>query len=409
MLRLVGFTSALVLASALVACDPVPPRPTTPVAPAPDPALATRIDAAIDRMIADQHVVGVVVLVARDGELFYHRAAGFADREARRPMREDTVFRLASMTKPIVSAAAMALVDQGKLSLADPVTKWLPDFRPKLADGSEPALTVRHLITHTSGLTYKFLEAAGGPYHAAEVSDGLGEPGLAADVNLRRLASVPLLFAPGTSWQYGLSIDVLGEVVARAGGASLPALVKHLVTAPLKMTDTTFVVIDRDRIAWPYGEGKPPARMTEPYDVKMGDAGSVRFSPVRIFDSGSFPSGGAGMAGTAADYMKFLEAIRKGGAPILRADSARAMVENQIGELNAPFLNAGNRFGFGFGVTVDPKAAGRPAGTGTFSWGGIYGTTFWVDPGAKLTVVIFTNVAGDTPLVGDIEKAIYAR
>jgi CubicO group peptidase (beta-lactamase class C family) len=397
----------ILIAACIIASACGSARPTTPAISV-DPALAKRLDAVIDRVIAEAHVVGAVVLVARDGKLVYHRAAGLADREANRPVREDTVFRLASMTKPIVSVAALALVDQGKLSLDDPVTKWLPEFRPKLADGSEPAITVRHLITHTSGLTYKFLEPADGPYHKAEVSDGLAEPGLAADVNLRRLTSVPLLHPPGSQWQYSLSIDVLGEVVARAGGGSLPEVVKRVVTGPLEMTDTTFSVTDRERIAWPYGDGKPPARMTEPYDMSLGGMAEIRFAPERIFDARSFPSGGAGMAGTASDYVRFLEAMRTGGAPILRPESARAAVQNQIGALDVPFLGTGTRFGFGFGVVVDPTAAKRPAGPGSYGWGGVYGTNFWVDPEARLSVVIFTNVAGETPLSNEIEQAIYA-
>jgi CubicO group peptidase (beta-lactamase class C family) len=399
------FRPVLLACALATACASTPP-PSRPVATAQDAALAKRIDTAIERAIAEQQVVGMVVLIARDGEIVYHRAAGFADREAKRGVREDTVFRLASMSKPIVSATALALVDQGKLSLDDPVAKWLPEFRPHLADGSEPTITVRHLITHTSGLTYKFLEPADGPYHKADVSDGLGEPGLAMDVNLRRLASAPLLHAPGTAWQYSLSIDVLGAVVARAGGASLPDVVARLVTGPLKMTDTTFTPTDRDRVAWPYAAGKPPVRMTEPYDLSMGPMGTLRFSPARIFDPASFPSGGAGMAGTASDYLKFTEAIRRGGAPILKPETARAMAQNQIGNLDVPFLGPGGRFGFGFGIAGEPKPGGRLGGS--FGWGGAYGTGFWADPTSRLSVVIFTNVAGDTPVGDQIEQAIYA-
>lgn len=374
----------------------------------PDPVLGMHIDAVIEHAIAEQQLVGVVVLIARDGKIVYARAAGFADREANVAMREDTVFRIASMTKPIVSVAALALVDQGQLSLDDPVTKWLPGFRPRLADGREPAITVRHLLTHTSGLSYKFLEPPGGPYHKAEVSEGLAEPGLAADVNLRRLASVPLLYEPGTRWGYSLSIDVLGEVVARAGGATLPDLVSQLVTRPLAMTDTGFVVTDRARIAWPYAAGEPPVRMTEPYDLR---AMNVRFSPERIFDPASFPSGGAGLAGTALDYLRFTEALRTGAAEILNPESARSMTENQIGQIGegeVPFLGPGGRFGFGVAVIVDSAAAKTPRGRGAFGWSGIYGTTFWVDPQARLSVVALTNVAGDTPFEADLGEAIYA-
>jgi CubicO group peptidase (beta-lactamase class C family) len=146
--------------------------------------------------------------------------------------------------------------------------------------------------------------------------------------------------------------------------------------------------------------------MTEPYDM-TGMGMTVRFSPARIFDPASFPSGGAGMAGTARDYLRFLEALRTGGAPILKPETARSLNENQIGEREVPFLGPGGRFGFGVGVIVDPAAAKTPKGPGTFGWGGIYGTAFWVDPQARLSVVILTNVAGDTPVERDLERAIY--
>ncbi len=398
--------TALVVAALAVACSS-PRSPMVAVPAAADPVLGKRVDAVLDRALAEQQVVGAVVVIARDGKIVYSRAAGFADREAKLPVRDDTQFRLASMTKPIVSVAALALVDQGKLSLDDPVTKWLPDFRPRLADGREPVITVRHLLTHTSGLGYKFLEPADGPYHKAEVSDGLAEPGLAADVNLRRLASVPLLHEPGTTWNYSLSIDVLGEVIARAGGDTLPAVVQQLVTRPLSMPDTVFVVTERARLAWPYAGGTPPVRMTEPYDMSMMGI-SARLSPARIFDPASFPSGGAGLAGTARDYLRFVEALRTGGAPILKPETARSLSEDQLGERPASFLGPGTRFGFGVGVVVDPAAAKTRRGRGSFGWAGIYGTGFWVDPQARLSVVILTNVAGDMAFAKDLEQTIYA-
>jgi len=397
---------ALALATAGAACSSGPAPVPTPPADATDPALAKRIDPVLDRAIAAQKLVGAVVLVARDGKVVYARAAGLADREAKQAVREDTQFRLASMTKPIVSIAALALVDHGKLSLEDPVTKYLPDFRPKLADGREPTITVRQLITHTSGLTYKFLEPADGPYHKAQVSDGIAEPGLSAAENLRRLASVPLVAEPGTAWGYSLSIDVLGEVVARAGGDTLPKVVEQLVTRPLGMTATVFTPTDRERVAWPYAAGEPPARMTEPYEATQMGA-TVKFSPARAFDPASYPSGGAGMTGTARDYLHFLEALRTGGAPILRPESAHSINENQLGTASGAALGPGNGFGFGFGVLLDPAAAKSPRGKGSFGWGGIYGTGFWVDPQAKLSVVIMTNVAGQG-IESELEQAIYA-
>jgi CubicO group peptidase (beta-lactamase class C family) len=193
-------------------------------------------------------------------------------------------------------------------------------------------------------------------------------------------------------------------VIARAGGSPLPVLVQQIVTQPLAMTDTSFVVTDRERLASPYATSKPaPVRMTEPFDLPP--KGSVRFSPARIFDPASFPSGGAGLAGTARDYLLFAEALRTGGAPMVKPETARAMTENQIGTIHA---GDGEIIGFGLGVVSDPVAARTVRSRGSFGWGGIYGTGFWVDPGARMSVVILTNVAGGTPLEGELEAAIYA-
>jgi CubicO group peptidase (beta-lactamase class C family) len=409
--------------AALVACGPGEPPAAgpRPVAGEPVPAtrkppalvtaldaeLAAKLDGAIDAW-ASKDGVGAVVMIARDGKLVYQHAAGFADREAKVAMRTDTQFRLASMTKPIVSAAALALVDQRVLSLDDPVTRWLPQFRPKLADGREPVITVRHLITHTSGLGYSFLEENDGPLHKAGVSDGLAEPGRAMDENLARLASVPLLYEPGTKWRYSLATDVLGAVIAKAGGAALPEVVRRLITQPLGMTDTAFAVTDRERLAWPYAADKDKriVRMTDTYDRTGGSGRTVRFSPARIFDTRSFPSGGAGLAGTARDYLVFCEALRSGGANILRPDTVRAMTENQVGTLTG---DPGEGFGYGVGVVVDPVAAKSARGKGTYTWAGIYGTSFWIDPEARLSVVILTNVAAGPSPEDAVEKALYGH
>jgi CubicO group peptidase (beta-lactamase class C family) len=403
-------TAVALAAVALAAACGSSRAPAPPVAmpAAPDPALARRVDAVIDEALAAQQLVGAVVLVARDGKLVYARAVGLADREAKQAVREDTLFRIASMTKPIVSVAALALIDQGKLSLDEPITKWLPDFRPKLHDGREPVITVRHLLTHTSGLGYRFLQPSDGIYHEAGISDGLAEPGMSADENLRRLAAVPLLAEPGTTWMYSVSVDVLGEVIARAAGAPLPEVVRQLVTKPLGMTDTTFVVTDRARLATPYAAGDPPVRMTEPYDLPIMEEMTARLSPARIFDPTSFPSGGGGLASTARDYLRFAEALRTGGAPLLRPETARAMRENQLGDRPVSFLGRGYGFGFGVGVMVDPAAARSPRSRGAFGWSGAYGTGFWVDPEARLSAVVLTNLAGDTPFPAEVEAAIYA-
>lgn len=368
-----------------------------------------RIDDAIDRAIAEKRIVGAVVLVSHDGKLVYQRAAGLADRDSKRPMQIDTVFRLASVSKPVVSAAALALVDQGKLSLDDPVTKWLPDFRPKLASGTAPTITVRQLLTHTSGLSYKFAEKTGTAYYQAGVSDGFDELRVSLDENLRRLASVPLFNKPGEAFRYSLSIDVLGAVVEKAAGKPLQQAVAELVTQPLNMRDTAFSAKDPARLAVPYHDAKPaPEPMSEPYSMPFAEGGRMTYSPSRALDAKAYPSGGAGMVGTAPDIMRLLEAVRAGGKPILTGATAASMMRNQIGALGGP--GPGVAFGFGGAVVVDPSAAQTPQSAGTWQWGGVYGHSWFVDPEKKLTVVALT----DTALEGmwgkfttDVRDAVY--
>jgi len=356
-------------------------------------ALKQKIDAVIDQAIAEDRVVGAVVLVAQDGKLVYERAAGFADKESRKPMQRGSLFRLSSVSKPIVTVAALALVDRKKLSLDDPVTKWLPDFKPKLADGTTPTITVRQLLTHTAGLDYKFEEKVDGPYYKAQISDGFDDVKIGLAEEMRRLASVPLLNAPGSQWRYSLSIDVLGAVIERAAGQPLGTAVANLVTKPLGMTGTSFW-IDRaqaDRLATPYVNAQSgTARMADPQKIPIG-LGVLVYSPSRAFDSKAHASGGAGMIASAPDVLRLLEAMRKGGAPVLEKSTADAMFRNQIGGI--PGQDPGAGFGFGGALVVDPAAAKTPQSAGTLYWGGVYGHSWFVDPARKITVVALTNTA----------------
>jgi CubicO group peptidase (beta-lactamase class C family) len=359
-------------------------------------ALQTRMDTVIDDAINANRIVGAVVLISLDGSIVYHRPAGFADREEGRPMTKNQVFRFASLTKPLVSAATLALVERGVLRLDESIGVWLPEFRPKLSDGREPTVTIRHLLTHTAGFSYAFDELEDGPYHQANVSDGLDQPGLSFSENLRRIASVPLRFEPGASWAYSVATDVLGEIVARAREKSLPAVMRELITEPLEMRSTGFSPpADLSLLATPYADGSPkPVRMGEPHTVPTGPRTSICFSPSRVLNERSFPSGGGGMVGTGEDFLRFLEAIRLGGHPILSTDSVRMMTQNQIGSLwvlrgDEP----GRKFGFGAAVLEDPGAAGSPQSRGTISWGGAWGHHWFVDLAKNLTVISLTNTA----------------
>jgi CubicO group peptidase (beta-lactamase class C family) len=374
-------------------------------------AIAAGLDRVIGGAVDEGIIVGTVVVIVQNGKVLYRRAAGYADREARLPMREDAIFRLASVTKPIVSVAALTLVEDGMLGLEEDIARYLPRFRPRLANGGRAGITVRHLLTHTAGLSYGFFQTDDGPYARAGVSDGLDQPGLSIEENLQRIASVPLAHHPGEAWAYSVATDVVGAVIAKIAGMSLPALVQQRITGPLGMTDTGFAEKDRKRLSAAYADaGAYPARMDGPSVVPFGP-GAIRFASDRIFDRNSYPSGGAGMAGTADDFATFLEALRLGGHPVLRAETVRMLTTNAVGDLEVTALGAGWGFGLGFGVLKDPVAAMTPQSAGTWHWGGAYGHSWFVDPVHELVVVAMTNtaIAGMVgPYPTAIRDAVYA-
>jgi CubicO group peptidase (beta-lactamase class C family) len=368
----------------------------------------------ITQAIAEQRLVGAVVLIAHRGQLVFRHAAGMADREAARPMTEDAVFRLASLTKPVVSAAMLALADGGRLSLDDAVTRWLPEFRPRLPHGQAPEIRLRHLLTHTAGLSYGFLEPPGSAFHEVRVSDGIDQPGLSLQENLQRLARVPLAFRPGEGWRYSLGLDVLGGVLEAATAQALPEVVHQLIGEPLGWRDTGFTVRGADRLATPYADDTPaPRRMRDP-DALAGDPAYpqmlTRFAPSRVFDRASYPSGGAGMVGTAQEMLAFFEALRTDDGSVLSPASSRAMRQNQTGDLPIDLQGPGWGFGYGGAVLLDPATAQAPHSAGAWQWGGVYGHCWLVDAAEELTMVTLTNTAiagmmGRFP--DDLRAAIY--
>lgn len=381
----------------------------TGVAPA---QLSTRIQAAVQRALDERRLVGAVVLVARDGALIHRQAAGWADRESGRTMAADAVFRLASVSKPIVSTAALVLVAQGRLSLDDSLERWLPEFRPLLPDGQPARIAVRQLLSHTAGLGYRFFEAdANGPYARAGVSDGMDASGISLAENLRRIASVPLLYEPGTGWGYSLATDVLGALIERVQGEPLDAAVRQLVTGPLGMADTGFIARDAQRVATAYVNDTPQphplaeGEIVSPFEGAVG----IPYSPARIFDPQAFPSGGAGMAGTAEDFLRLLEALRQGGGAILPDELIAEMARDRAENLELP--NApGCGFGLGFSVLRDRTLAASPESEGTWRWGGAYGHSWFVDRARGLSIVAFTNTLYEGMsgrFVGDLRDAVY--
>ncbi len=372
--------------------------------------LRSRLDATLDTALAAERLVGGVVLVSVDGELAYERAFGMRDREAGVPMTRDTVFRLASVTKVFVTVAAMRLVEEGVVGLDEPMSHWLPRFRPALPDGTAPDISLRHLLTHTSGLGYGFAQKPGHAYHALGVSDGLDGAVKTMDENLARLAQAPLHFAPGERWEYGLGHDVAGALLEASSGVELAEIVRHAVIAPLGLHDLGFLAKDPARLAVPYASGvSAPVRMTDPFSWEDEDGSAVVFSPGRALDPEAYHSGGSGMVGTAREVLALLEALRLRGEGVISPESAREMMSLQVGpeaETNGP----GWGFGLGGAVLADPEAAGVPHSEGTFVWGGAYGHHWFIDPSAGISCVSLTNTSPegmDGPTVRAIVESIY--
>ena len=369
--------------------------------------LRSRLDGAIEQALEDRRIVGTVVLVARGGNVIYRRAAGFADREAGRTLQEDGIFLLSSVTKPIVTAAALRLVEDGRLGLGDSVRRWLPEFRPRLADGRVPEITIHHLLTHSAGLSYVFMEPEGGPYHRLRISNGFDRSDANLDEIVRRIAAAPLSYEPGSGWGYSMALDVLGAVIEKATVQPLPQAVAGLILNPLDMKDTGFSINDTRRLVVHYGDARPePRRMADDEHVSFFGK-PVAFSPVRLLDPKAFPSGGAGMAGTASDVLRFLESLRTGGLLQPQTTSAMFKVQARTRELaDGP----GWEFGFGGAVLVDAKAARTPQAPGTLQWNGAYGHKWFIDPANELSVVALTNTAFEG-MIGrftvDVRNAVY--
>lgn len=372
----------------------------------PDTALAAALNPIVDAALSEGRVAGAVLLVAKDGALAYARAAGHADLETGRPMTRDAIFRASSLTKPMVTAAVLALVEAGVVGLDDPVIRYLPEFQPRW-QGEPLTITLRHLMTHTAGLSYGFMQPVDGPYLQLGVSDGMDQPGLGFPEELKRITEAGLFFPPGVAWLYSVGMDVLGAAVEAATGKSLPEVVRERVTNKLGMADTGFSVSDKARLARPYADGPPPQPMGATHTVPFAELSGIKFAPDRIFTPGSFPSGGAGMVCSAPDFLTFLEAIRTGGGGVVGPETASAMMTNQTGSHAIVTSGPGWGFGFGGAVMLDPAASGSPLPAGAWMWGGVYGHSWFVDPAGRKSVVLMTNTSTEG-MSGRLSQEVFA-
>lgn len=388
-----------------------------------DAGRLARIDRHFDRYVDDGRLAGYLVSVARHGKVVHLSARGRRDLETDRPVEVDTLWRMYSMTKPITSVAALMLYEEGLLELTDPISRWLPAFaEPRVySGGAGPGLVTRpaiepirvwHLLTHTSGLTYgwHYTHPVDAAYRAAGLEWGAPEGiDLAGVCDL--YAAQPLLFDPGTEWNYSVSTDVLGRLVEVVSGQSLDQFFAERIFEPLGMPDAAFWVDEgrADRLASLY---RPDAaRKAVPL------YGGAILSPPPIL------SGGGGLAAGALDYHRFTEMLRRrgelDGVRLLSPRTVDFMASNHLpggatlAEFGRPLYAettfAGVGFGLGVSVTLDPAAAKVLSSPGEYGWGGAASTTFWVDPVEDLTVQFLTQLLPSSthPIRPQLKQLVY--
>ena len=387
-------------------------------APAPSTFSAerlARIDAVLQQYVDENRLAGAVALVLRDGQTAYEKAFGWSDKEAGRRMAPNTVFRIASQTKAITSAAVLVLLEEGKLTLNDPVSRYIPSFanskvairNDAAAPGTPPEIvparrpiTIRDLLTHTAGISYGTDRHVASMYEAKALGPAAGFGWYTADKSepvcdtMERLGTLPFVAQPGEAWVYGYNTDILGCIVEKASGSPLDAFVKTRITAPLGMKDTQFFLPpdQRDRLAAVYTIGAD-GKIARAPDGPRGQGNYVD-GPRKSF------AGGAGLLSTARDYARFLEMTRNGGVlegvRILSPRTVALMTTNQIGALHSP-----NGLGFGLGFeTTDRYGANGLDSEGAYGWSGAYATMYRVDPEARLVLVLMVQVVPNTSDIG---------
>lgn len=410
-MRITAIAITLLLATTLAAQAPLAPHTG-----AFDTGRAGVIDRGLQRYVDSGRVPGIVALVMQDGKVVYEKAFGWSDKEADRRMTTDTIFRIASQTKALTSAAALQLVEEGLLTLGTRVGAFIPSFaRTTVAVANErgsvsqvPALrpiTIRDLLTHTAGISYGTDRSVAALYEAKGLGPAAGFGWYTADKNepvcdtMERLGTLPMVAQPGEAWVYGYNTDVLGCIVEKASGSPLDAFIRDRITTPLGMKDTQFFL-----------PASATARLASVYASADGNyarapngargQGDYVEGPRRNF------AGGAGLLSTARDYARFLEAIRRGGSidgvRILSPLSVKLMSTNQVGTLHS---TTGLGFGLGF-ETVDRFGANGMSGEGAFGWGGAYGSVYRVDPESQLVMVLMIQLIPNTTDIREVFPAL---
>ncbi len=371
-----------------------------------DPARLGRIREALERDVTAGLIPGAVVGIARKGRLAYLEAVGMRDVAATQPMWADAVFSVASMTKPMTSAAIMMLHEEGRLLLGDPVSKYLPTMaRMKVARSANAEtlelveakreMTVQDLLRHTSGLTYKD-RGPGAAFKAYPGSSIVASVKMGREEFLEAIGKVPLVYQPGEVWEYGFSTDILGHIVEAVSGQTLGAFLKERLWTPLGMADTSFDLPDASKSR--YARALPKCPLTGETLVVHHATGQTT----------KWESGGGGAVSTAADYLRFTQMLLDGGVfgdkrilgrktvELMRADHLSPEIQNRITSMD-PACN-GYGFGLGFAVRKGAGVAAQLGSAGDYYWSGVYGTYFWIDPTEEMTVVFMAAAPGQMRL-----------
>lgn len=357
------------------------------------PQRTQRLLAVLQSEVDRQRLPGAVALIARHGKVALFESLGAQDPATGTPMARDAIFRIYSMTKPIVSVAVMMLMEQGLLLLSDPVAKHLPEYGTQkvasLVDGAvqlqavRQGATIQDLLRHTAGMTYEFMGSAPVQRQYAQVRIGSRERSNAEFSH--ELAALPLMFEPGTVWEYGRATDVLGRLIEVVSGQTLGAYLQQHIFKPLGMHETWFTV--------------PPehhGRIAEPF--VRDPEGSIQMRVIDVREDAALESGGGGLASTAADYARFLQFMLNkgelGGVRLLGPRTVDFMTADHLGDIpvnsgaSRALLPLGHGFGLGFAVRKQLGVASVPGSVGTYFWGGLAGTTFFVDPAEDLFAIL---------------------
>jgi len=365
-----------------------------------------RLDTVLNSYVEENLIAGQVLLVLRKGRIAHSLANGMRDIEATDPMKEDTIFRIASQTKALVSTGIMILHERGQLDISHPLSRYIPEWENVQVavpneNGSynvepvERPITLRHLLTHTAGMSYgtgpasrEWEEADFQGWYFANKTETIGE-------SIARMASLPLDAHPGTAWIYGYNTDILGAVIEKASGMDLNNFLQQEIFEPLEMSDSHFYLPEnkRDRLAVVYQPKPGGGIQAIPATDGMRSQGLYIDGPRISY------SGGAGLLSTANDYARFLQMTLNGGEldgkRILSRKTIELMTTNHLGDL--PF-RSGQGFGLGFSIVTDLGERGTLGSVGEYGWGGAYHSTYWVDPLEELVVVYLTQIIPATGL-----------